>query len=1107
MLKVTRHLLTTLMIALAVSSFSAEEIQGQDPARVREADELELNKLIERQMSGEEVHSYFIRVREKEFLRVVVDQRGIDVVVTLFGPPPTGKQLVEVDSPNGPKGPEPLQIIAEEVGTYRLEIRSLEKVAAGKYAVTLMEKHAVTEADRERIAKQRLVDQAQGMIGQADALRAAGRFDEGIPIAERAIEIFRANLASDNELIANALNSLGLLHYNKGNVAHAESLYQQALKIYEKIYDAEHPAIAAVLHNLAGVADVRSDFASVEALENRSLTMYEKALGKEHIQVAIILNALGQLNYKKGDYSQAQSLYQRAMSIHEKMPNPDLAELAFLVHNFADLYEAKGDRQQAEQFFRRALSMRESALSKEHPDLAFSLHGLGGILEKKGEFAEAESLHKRGLEIRKKALGPEHPFVGNSLYYLAVPYYQQGDYKTAERLIREAITIYEKRFGSQHTEVGTGFDNLAHLYHKKGDYKTAESLRQKALEIYQNAFGKDHRLVALLLTNKAVLLEEVGAFSRALQSLERAQEIREANLKLILGTGSLNQKQLYLDSLAVETAYVVSFNVSLQPRNDLACRLALTTILRRKGRALDAMVNQIATLRTRAEKEDRAIFDRLIAIQSHLANLQIFDTGRLSAGDRTELVSKLRTQLESLEDQVGQKSAEYRVEAQSITLESVQRAIPPEAALVEIFTYQPYVPLRGTNKFGKPRYVAYVVRRDMQTPRFVDLGPAATIESNVAELRAALQNPRRKDVTKISRRVDRLVMEPVRRLVGNAEHLLIAPDGALNLIPFSALMDQRGKYLVERYAISYLTSGRDLLRFKEHLQSRNNPLVIADPMYGLGGSSTKAGESAQATKTTLSVDFTLLNYKPLAGTVAEANSICELWPSAQSLQQENATELALKKYTSPGFLHVATHGFFLSDKRQRSEIPRELNRGTYDTLKGLSISNEGWENPLLRSGLVLAGVKQGRSGEGEDGVLTALEVAGLDLWGTKLVVFSACETGLGEVKNSAGVYGLRRALVLAGSETQVISLWKVSDVGTKDLMKAYYTELQRGHGRMAALRKVQLTMLRGQLKPTESRGKRGTINPGEKVATKDYRHPYYWAAFIQSGDWRSMDTK
>ena len=138
---------------------------------------------------------------------------------------------------------------------------------------------------------------------------------------------------------------------------------------------------------------------------------------------------------------------------------------------------------------------------------------------------------------------------------------------------------------------------------------------------------------------------------------------------------------------------------------------------------------------------------------------------------------------------------------------------------------------------------------------------------------------------------------------------------------------------------------------------------------------------------------------------------------------------------------------------------------------------------MLRSGLILAGVNQRSSGANEDGVLTAAEAAGLDLFGTKLVVLSACETGIGEVHNGDSVYGLRRALVLAGSESQVMSLWKVSDEGTQELMTEYYTRLQRGEGRTEALRQVQLGMILGEKR----------------------RHPFYWASFIQSGAWTSSN--
>lgn len=142
------------------------------------------------------------------------------------------------------------------------------------------------------------------------------------------------------------------------------------------------------------------------------------------------------------------------------------------------------------------------------------------------------------------------------------------------------------------------------------------------------------------------------------------------------------------------------------------------------------------------------------------------------------------------------------------------------------------------------------------------------------------------------------------------------------------------------------------------------------------------------------------------------------------------------------------------------------------------------ENPLVRSGLALAGVNQHR-GSDDDGLLTALEAASLDLWGTKLVVLSACDTGVGKVKNGEGVYGLRRALVLAGSQTQVMSLWPVSDRETRRLMAGYYRRLMKGEGRGEALRQIQLEMLK-EAKP---------------------RHPYYWAGFIQVGEWANLDGK
>jgi CHAT domain-containing protein len=211
----------------------------------------------------------------------------------------------------------------------------------------------------------------------------------------------------------------------------------------------------------------------------------------------------------------------------------------------------------------------------------------------------------------------------------------------------------------------------------------------------------------------------------------------------------------------------------------------------------------------------------------------------------------------------------------------------------------------------------------------------------------------------------------------------------------------------------------------------------------------------------------------LPGTAAEAQAVKDALQldDHHVLTRRKATEGALRGLEGPRILHLATHGFFLADEGwdPRAGTPAFLGQERPVVPAG--------ENPLLRSGLALAGANGLRSGE-DDGILTALELAGLDLAGTELAVLSACETGVGQVRNGEGVYGLRRALVLAGVRTQVVSLWKVDDAATKDLMAAYYARLGAGAGRSQALRDAQLAML----------------------DDPDRTHPYYWAAFVVIGE-------
>ena len=392
--------------------------------------------------------------------------------------------------------------------------------------------------------------------------------------------------------------------------------------------------------------------------------------------------------------------------------------------------------------------------------------------------------------------------------------------------------------------------------------------------------------------------------------------------------------------------------------------------------------------------------------------------------------------------------AAARREAVPVTLGAVQAEIPEDAALIEFAVFLPtdVRPRREPRVVGPPRYAAYVMRRH-GAPHGFDLGPAAPIDSAIASMRDAVRDPRREDARCIARDVDERVMRPLRAAIAGATRLIVAPDGELSLVPFEAMVDEQRRFLVERYTVSYVTSGRDLLRMRLARPSRGGPVVFADPFFG--EPSARAGGAGP-------FDPAAMYFAPLPATAGEARAIKALFPDATIFSGPRATKAALQSLVAPRMLHIAAHGFFL------------------DAVRALPL------NPLLRSGVALAGANL--PGAHDAAILTALDASGLDLRGTKLVTLSACDTGIGVVRKGEGVYGLRRAFAEAGAETLVMTLWPVADATARETMVAYYTELRTGVGRGDALRRSKLALL---------------ARPGRT-------HPYYWAAFIQSGEWTTI---
>ncbi|HEX3558944.1 MAG TPA: CHAT domain-containing tetratricopeptide repeat protein [Pyrinomonadaceae bacterium] len=976
------------------------------------------------------------------------------------------------------------------------------------------------------------LQELQRLVEEAGRLGAAGRNEEALAVSERMAAQVEKMFGPDSTQLALILDNLGDVYSNLGLYTKAEPHYLRALAIREKVLGPDHLDTAQSVNSLGLLYFNEGEYAKAEPLYRRVLAVETEKAGPESHSVATVLNNLGELYRATGDYAQAESLYLQSIAIEEKASGPEAKELIQAVTNLGALYYLKGDFGRAESLFRRSLAIVEKTKGADAPEAALVLNNLGALYHSMGDAKRSEDAYRRALDITEKSYGPDHVEVALELNNLGELYRELEQYERAAPLYERALAIREKTLGPDHPDTAELVDNMALLAQARGDYARAEALQARALATLEKVYGPNHPKVATTLSNISALYLAKGDAARAVEFDERAEEINEHNLALVLSTGSEQQKQLFLNTLTGQTQAAVSLNVRAAPDDPRAARFALTTILRRKGRSLDAMADEVGALRRRASAEDRALLERLAAARSALAALQLSpDQAALAPAERQAREAQLSSEVERLEAEVSRRSAAFRAASRPVTYDAVRAAIPPDAALVEIFSYRPFDPKKELEKFAAPRYVAYVVRRDSASPQFADLGDAAEIDADAARLRAALKDPRRRDVERLARALDERAMRPIRKLLGETHRVFLSPDGALNLVPFAALVDESGKYLVETYSITYLTSGRDLLRLQVRAEANSGPpFVFADPAFDLAATTNApppatTDASLPATTTTAraatrptlgganrrdvdkarglrSSDLSQVVWPRLKGTAGEAEALRATLAGAQVLTGASATEAALKQMRRPRLLHVATHGFFLPDQPE----------GSSDGTRGMKLSvgaspssssQAARENPLLRSGLVLAGVNHQQSGAGEDGVLTALEAAGLDLWGTRLVVLSACETGLGDVRNGEGVYGLRRALVLAGSETQVMSLWQVSDAGTRDLMTAYYRLLQAGASRTEALRQVQLSMLRGEDLSAVG-GRRGLDMGGDSPKAR-MSHPYFWAAFIPSGAWTNMD--
>lgn len=863
----------------------------------------------------------------------------------------------------------------------------------------------------------------QAAMKDADALARSGKYQEAAAQWLKILEVFESKLGKDNRNTATVLNNLGFLHERMGAYKEASTFHERALRIRLRILGESHPETATTYSNLADVLSSQGKLAEAKQLYERSLRILENALGQVHPTTLVAQGKLGQLYLKQG------------------LPNLGVPLLEKSIRG----------------------SLRNN--NGRHPDTFLLLQSLGYGLAQLGENERAANLLETVSQLESNTPGVNPFSAATTLSSLAGIYLRLGQYSKAEPPAKRALAIYERLLGNNHLGLGLPLNNLGMVYERQGKLDHAEPLLRRVLEIRQADSTVSSTDLAKSLNNLAVLYLKKNQDALAISYLEQSLAVETLYLLRELSLSPMRSRRLQILNLG--SAWELSHAMSL--KSAAGANLSLVTRLNRHG--LLQEIEQRQTLLAR-DPVHRKLADQITALDAQRA-----DTA--TALNRKQLES-----IKTLKDQLEQQL--YRLLPQLrpglVSLQQVANALPQESILVEFQKFRPFKPQESDGfPSGEAQYQALILKPN-GTVQAVSLGKAAIIDTAITRMLTSLEQSTA-DAPERLAAVRRLVIDPIQPTTGTYNRWFLSPDSELNRVPFLALpsTDPGSKPLSERVKLQVLTTGRELLRLQKPSLQGSSALVMADPQFDRAGSvnaqvtTTASAESSQRRSSDLSVK----NWKRLKATEREGIEVGMLL-STTAIVGKDATSLRLQQMKPPKILHVATHGFFLSDQLPSNEV----GSGIGDLSSGL-LAPLAKEEPMLRSGLVLAGANQPTANKLDDGYLTAAEAASLPLQATELVVLSACSTGQGEAQTGEGVYGLQRALAVAGARSTLLSLWKVDDAATREFMVRFYKLLKQGIGRAEALQMVQAEF---RTKPKQS----------------EWSHPYYWAAWQLSGDWRPI---
>ena len=770
-------------------------------------------------------------------------------------------------------------------------------------------------------------------------------------------------------------------------------------------------------------------FKDSEFLFTKGLTLVEALLGKDDYQYLEISNNLASLYKDLGRLEDSERMYLNCLnSIEKNGQEINTPTHAYFMTNLANVYLRLKHYEKAEALHLKALGILKNTVGDEHADYLLVLNNLSNVYEETGKRTEAEKLLLTCIELSESKLGKQHDFRAQRLCNLGTLYLNWGRLAEAEKYFLESKEIFESNYGSQHYLNVVVNYNLAQVYAKTN----------KKSELVQT-IDTTIRFTHQLLRNAHLYSSEYD--------LERL--IRQERPKLLLGSSFLTR-----DSVS-EQLTGIAYDDALFQKGFLQNAARRLNSLTAQTPATDSLSNLLKSYRFLLSRE----YTKPLSAHSQVDSLEI--------------------KANRIEQDLARLLSGYATNLHQVKWQDVKNALKQGEAAIEFLNF----PAELFSKKDSMVYGALIIQPSSSFPVFVELGSLREIEAIIDS-----KLPRKADyVDRLytlqhrglveengdkARSLYELIWAPLEKFLSNVNTIYYSNTGLLHRINLGAIPISFDSILFDKYNLVQLRSTRSVALPEIIEVKSKSALIYGDITYEVDSTllnttntvSVDYGNHTRGRESLISFDYTKKTtntWNKLPYTKLEAEKLTTNLKKSgfkvslltKSFGSEESFYAATSKNSdSPTVIHFATHGFFLPD-------PRLLEGGDSDN------EFEMAQHPMIRSGLLLAGANNawksnGTSTQGsEDGILTAYEISQTNLTNTELVVLSACETGLGDIKGDEGVYGLQRAFKIAGVKYLIMSLWQVPDQQTSTFMTFFYKNwLDEGLTVPEAFRRTQKEM-------------------------------------------------